>query len=203
MAIAKSYLLEAKSLRAYEILKGIDPKVLPSEEARLSWRMALISACCGLSEFEHASDLLRESERAIRPFVPLKISGECFTSKPPQRVRIESPRFRPGETVTLYLDVERLGFESQKDGSAKTRVRFDLALLEPSGRVVSDFSDWEREHGTVEESSHRPWEEHAYRVSFLLPKGVNLGAYLLRVEVSDLTSTPTRNASASLPLVLK
>ncbi len=84
-----------------------------------------------------------------------------------------------------------------------SKVRFDLTLLEPSGRLVSDFADWEAGSGMIEEPSHKAWEDHAYRLTFRLPAKLNLGAYLLKVEAADLSASPPRKASATLPLSIR
>ncbi len=203
--LARSHLLSGEPLKAHELLAAIDPKRLPSEEARISWRLAEAEALSRLGEAAKATDLLQEAERALRPLTSLKISGECFSADLRGRQKIEAPRFRPGQTVFVYLDVDRLTVSTEGEGKeARTQVGFDLTLLEPSGREVFDFSDWERDQGVLKERMHRPWEDHAYRLSFRLPKGgVNLGSYVLKVEVTDLASPSPRKTVVSLPLTLE
>lgn len=202
MSLAQSYLIENQPLRAHELLKGIDPKTLSSDEARLAWRLAAAEACERLGAFERAHDLLKEGQAALRPLTPLRISGECFSSDPRRRAPIASPAFSAGQMVTIYLDLDRLGSVGGEAGHV-SRVRFDLTLLEPSGRLVSDFSDWEAVHGMIEEPSHKAWEDHFYHLTFRLSAKLNLGAYLLKVEATDLSASPPRKTSATLQISIR
>jgi hypothetical protein len=202
LSLAQSYLLENQPLRAHELLKVIDPKTLPSDDARLAWRLASAEAYARLGAFERAHDLLKEGQAALRPLTPLRISAECFSADPRRRVPVASSAFAAGQRVTVYLDLDRLGAVGGEAGFV-AKVRFDLTLLEPSGRLVSDFSDWEAVNGMIEEPSHKAWEDHAYRLTFRLPARLNLGAYLLKVEVTDLSASPPRNTSATLSLSIR
>lgn len=202
LALAQSYLLEGKVLRAHEILKAADPQDLPSEEARTSFRLALAETSARLGDFERAHDLLGESERRLRPLAPLRIAHPCFSASRIRREPIETPVFKGAQQVTLCLDLERLLTPQARDG-ASARVGFDLTLLEPSGRTVWDFTEWEKSSGILEEANHRPWQDHSYRLTFLLPAGLNLGAYVLKVEASDLCAAPVRKTSTTLALTLR
>ena len=46
--LARSYLLGGKPLKAHELLGALDPKKLPSEDARLSWQLPCVVALVAL-----------------------------------------------------------------------------------------------------------------------------------------------------------
>ena len=203
LALAESLLLEGQPLKAHELLRVLDPSALPSEDARTAWRLALALACSRLGDADRAHDLLKEAGAALRPLASLRISDACFSASPASRIPVEKPLFRPGQMVTLCLDVDRLLCAPAPGGGARTKVRFDLTLIEPSGRTVSDFAEWEKDRGSLEEAGHRPWEDHAYRLTFPLPRGANLGEYVLKAEVTDLSGPAPRRALSTLPLTLR
>lgn len=202
IAAARTWLLEGKPLRAHEELKAVDPVSLPSEEARLSWRLAMAECFARLGDFERAHEALSAAERAVRPLAPIAVTGACFSSDARLRVPTEKPALPAGAMASVWIDVERLG-AAPEGGRFARKVAFDLTLREPSGRAVHDFADWERVHGRLEELHHRPPSDASFRLALPLPRGVNLGEYVLLIEVADVSGEPVRRAAASLPLTVR
>ena len=211
LAQARAYLLEGDAPRAAGLLKLIAPDRLPSEEARLSLRLALAEAAVRAGDFARADDLLKEAEKSLRPYAPLRIADACFSADPRRREPVAQAVFRAGQLVTVCLELDRLCLivkEGGKDAGASTRrVRFDLGLTDAAGKSAADFTEWERDQGTLEESAPRPWEDHRFRLTVRLPQGLAPGAHTLNLDVTDLAApgaaTVPRHAAVALPLVVR
>lgn len=101
----------------------------------------------------------------------------------------ESTKFKPGEQVTLYAEVDNFSSESTKDGY-RTKLGTSYEIVDPTGRRVdgAQFPD-------VEDLCRRERHDFHMQYGVALPERIYPGEYELRLIITDQLSNKIGQSS--------
>ncbi len=107
----------------------------------------------------------------------------------------EKTKFRPGDQVTLYAEIENFGSESTKEGY-RTRLGTSYEVVDKNGKRVDSA-----EFPEVEDLCRNPRRDFHMQYTVTLPTRIYADEYEIRLIVTDQQSHKIGQASVSFEII--
>lgn len=138
---------------------------------------------------------LEEALALARRQAPLRVENPCFAWQVRawgDVERCDVSRFRAGQRVIVYFEVDNLTSDARPDGHA-TKLDTELRLVNVSGECLHEWS-----FPPLAESCPAPRRDYFARYILQVPEGIAPGPLRLEMTVNDLLGE--KSADVALPL---